>query len=108
MEPLLKAIHQDLEAARFAFNDNDFESMNVYANRIMSNVSFFSEAKVTGIQGFFLKDMALEYLRLSRRDAAALTTAKVFGEKYFGKLMQSISSTGDEMQIWKDFLELAS
>jgi len=107
METVLAIIRQDFEAANLAFDADDFGSMNTYANRIMANAILIPEGQVLALLGFFLKDVAVEYLTLrGRREDTAFATAKALGRQYLDALDKSLKTkrlSGDE--LWNQYYQ---
>jgi hypothetical protein len=82
MESVSQVIKQDIAAAVTAFEQDNFEEMNMYANRLMAN-SIFGNVEDLFLPGFFLKDIAGIFLSLKAMPGSvALSTAKTVGSKY--------------------------
>jgi hypothetical protein len=62
-------LNQDFLAAIRAYEQSDFALFNVYANRLMADTVFGRE-KQYGLIGFFLKSLAIDFLRLANNSDA--------------------------------------
>jgi hypothetical protein len=70
MAGLFEIVKQDFAATRAAFEDRDYPQMNIFANRLMSNVIFGDHnEKMFALPGFFMKDVAVDFVTM--RDEAA-------------------------------------
>jgi len=110
MEAVAKAIGEDVKAAAMAFESEDFDNMNIFANRIMANAIFSTENNNLFLVGFFLKDIAFVYgsLKVSKQPTA-FSTAKSLGSTYVQKLSKDISKTSsDENKLWQEFYDFCN
>lgn len=99
---LFKVIFHDISAARKAFEENDFELMNILGNRIMSDALFGDERKLA-LPGFFLKYMALVYLSAKPRLSTSLfSETKHIGREYIDSLSE-FSENSKEAELWESF-----
>jgi len=66
MADIYEICRQDFTAARLAFEERDFRLLNILGNRSMSNVLFGNgkDDNILALPGFFLKDVALDFLTL--------------------------------------------
>lgn len=102
MSEVEKVIGEDLKAALEAFKADEFNNMNVFANRLMSNAIFGENQKIF-LPGFFLKDVALTFALLkARKTPQPFATAKAHGFSYVESLGKSLHYL-DEEQLWKDY-----
>jgi hypothetical protein len=103
MSELEKVLAEDLKAAIAAFKEDSFDTTNIMANRMMSNI-IFGENKKIFLPAFFLKDVATTFgILKARKSAMAFSTAKSIGFAYIESLAKSLTAI-DEEQLWKDFL----
>jgi len=102
MNNIHKVIEEDFTAAFEAFKSDNFDRVNIFANRIMSN-AIFSKDTIIFLPGFFLKDVALIFNMLKASEkATAFSTAKSHGFEFLETLRKSLSSIDPEL-IWKEF-----
>jgi len=107
MESIFQVIRQDIKTALIAFEDDNFDDMNIFANRSMANAIFGNHKKLI-LPGFFLKDIAIIYRDLkSRKEPTAFSTAKAVCSKYIKLLEEHIEDFSfDEKQLWEEFFKL--
>lgn len=80
---------KNMRVAALSFKMEDFQLMNVIANRIMSD-ALFGNSEDFALFGFFIKQMALNYLNLKPRISQSdFLDAKLVGEEYLGTLLSS-------------------
>lgn len=99
-----QAFRQDLAAAVEAFRADNFDAMNVFANRIMSNAVIGGNRKLA-LPGFFLKDIAFDFGNLKAlATTATFSTAKSLADQYVSSLAEKSSESDfDENQFWADY-----
>jgi hypothetical protein len=98
----LEMLAKNIEVAKLSFQRDDFQLMNILGNRIMSD-SLFGGNKDFSLFGFFIKQVALNYLNLKPRlDDSDFVGAKLVGEKYLDTL-SSASNDIDKAQLWADY-----
>ncbi len=102
----LEAYKQDFKAAQLALEAEDFELMNIFANRMMANASIFKDSKFA-LPGFFLKDIALALLPLKeRRSPTPLVTAKNVTESYVKELFENTKEGKFSLKhLWESYLD---
>lgn len=105
-EFILQAIKQDIEGAVEAYRKENFELMNILANRIMSDALFVDDGRFA-LPGFFLKDVASGYLRFKRRWSSPDATRvrrkiKQIGERYISTFL-GFDTTTEEIELWQNF-----
>lgn len=101
---LFTMILQDIKATIKAFELDNFELMNIFGNRIMSNALFSDDGKLA-LPGFFLKHVAIIYMRLKTHlSSSKFSDAKKVGEEYLATL-SNFSKESVEDKLWKDFHE---
>lgn len=106
MKHLSQIIKMDLKAAIQAFEADDFDSMNVFANRSMAN-AIMGKTKNLILPGFFMKDLALIYGIIKAYRGSTLSTAKVIGTKHLKSLEKMLSQEKlSEKELWKFFYRL--
>ncbi len=100
----LEMLTKNIEVATLSFRTDDFQTMNIIGNRIMSD-SVFGETMDFSLFGFFIKQTALNYLNLRPvLSDPDFLDAKLVGEKYLDTL-SSTSRVIDKVQLWADFHE---
>lgn len=95
---------QDLEAFSLSMKKNDFNSANIFANRIMSNAYLFDK-KYLGILGFFLRQIANEGIimkRLNNIEGEDVVSEK---SKSFISIIKSLAQLDeyDFNELWVEF-----
>lgn len=95
---------KDIQVANIYFKAEDFQLMNVLGNRIMSN-SIFGSVKDFALFGFFVKQMALNYMNLKPSISESdFLDAKLVGEKYLDTLL-SVNKDINISKSWADYHE---
>ena len=95
---------KNMQVATLSFKTEDFQLMNIIGNRIMSD-SLFGSSENFALFGFFVKQMALNYLRLKPLISASdFLGAKLVGEEYLDTLLSSSKDT-DMVKSWADYHE---
>ncbi len=95
---------KNIEVATLSFKTEEFQFMNILGNRIMSD-SLFGNVKDFALFGFFVKQMALNYLNLKPRISESdFLDAKLVGEKYL-ETLSSVSKYADISKSWADYHE---
>jgi hypothetical protein len=99
---LSKMITQDITGAIKAFQADDFDLLNIFGNRIMSDALFGDDSK-SALPGFFVKHVALIFLGMKPRLAPAkFSAAKRIGKGYLDTLSTFAENTEDAA-LWQDF-----
>jgi len=102
-------VQQDILAATKALEKDDFENMNIFANRAMSNAMFGPDRKLF-LLGFFLKDVALDLMGIrAAKKPAAVATAKVLASSFVEK-MKEVARKEDfqEAEVWTLYLDYSN
>ena len=95
---------KNMQVATLSFKMEDFQLMNIISNRIMSD-SLFGSSENFALFGFFVKQMALNYLNLKPRiNESDFLGAKLVGEEYLDTLLSSLKDT-DMAKSWADYHE---
>ena len=103
-------VQQDIAAAIRALDKDDFENMNIFANRAMANAIFGPDKNIL-LLGFFLKDVALELmnLRAAKKKPTAVTTAKVLASSFVDKLkVLAQKKDFQEAEAWALYLDFSN
>jgi len=102
-------VQQDIAAAIRALDKDDFEIMNIFANRAMGNAIFGPDKKLL-LPGFFLKDVALEMMSLrAAKKATAVATAKVLASSFVDKLkVLTQKKDFQEAEAWALYLDCSN
>jgi hypothetical protein len=101
-------LQADFKAIQRSCADDDFDNMNVFANRLMSNAVIESDRKFLLI-GFFLKDSAIEMLQLrAATKNSAVSTAKTLVLGFVQKLDDlSRQRDFDEEAMWDEYVGMS-
>jgi len=105
---LPQVARSDIEASINAFKENDFENMNIFANRSMAD-SIFGEDKRLVLPGFFMKELATVFglLEVRGKEQTAFSTAKTIGVNYVSFLSRLLREKGfEESELWQKFHEV--
>jgi hypothetical protein len=102
------ALLQDLNAIILAFEGDDYENTNIFANRLMSDAAILGDRKHLLI-GFFSKDVAAEMMELTAtKKATALATAKAHATMFLSKMNDHAKKQAfDEEGIWNEYVILS-
>lgn len=106
MVGIREIVCQDLRILKKFFEQNDFEMMNVVANRIMTNL-LVGENKDLMIVGWMLKDLAGEFqgIKNMKKDMPAGATES--GKRFIDKIAESISSNPITISsLWRAWFEI--
>lgn len=97
----IEAFRDEINAAQAALDSQDFEDLNIFANRIMSNALMF-KATEFALPGFMLKDFNQMLLSV-RRSAKPrpLTSATASFQLFLNQLKQSKQFNGNE--LWNSY-----
>jgi hypothetical protein len=98
-------IRQDFAAATTAFNESDFSQVNLYANRLMANV-LFGTTKEYGLVGFFLKNLAIEFLK-TEEDSELRKNLRPLGTSFISKMNEALKPDLDLQRIWEAYFVFA-
>lgn len=98
-----KVIKQDAKAALLAAKDDDFRSMNIYSNRIMTNALFDNDPNPNfALIGFFFKETARMCGEMkASKESTAYSTAKSIVVNY----IESVDVEGTNEKLWSDFAD---
>lgn len=104
----VKPLLEDLNAALIAFEQDDYQNMNIFANRIMSDAAILPDNKFL-IFGFLLKDLAIEMMQLAAmKEPSAIATAKAHASMFVSKVKEHCARDGfAEDEIWDQFVVLS-
>ncbi len=102
---LFKVILEDIAVADTVFTMDDFETMNILGNRIMSGAQFGDDPRLA-LTGFFVKQVALAYLELKAHFPSRLSTAKPVGRDYLDTL-HDFSETVGQDDLWQNYFNFA-
>lgn len=104
MSSMLDVIKQDFVAIKIAFERDSFEDMNIFCNRLMSNICFH-ETKNLVLVGFMLREIAIEFINI-RRDKASLEAAKKVGNEFVTKMKKVLDDESfDVVDLWKIYCD---
>jgi len=107
MKHLSKIIALDIKAAIQAFNADDFDSANTFANRAMANAVMGKNRELI-LPGFFMKDLVISYGIIQVHRGSALATAKTVGNKHLKVLEKMLDKEKmDENELWSLFYKMS-
>jgi hypothetical protein len=96
-----KIIKQDAKAALLAAQSDDFRTMNIYSNRIMTN-AIFDKNPDFALIGFFFKEIARICGSVrTNKDTTAYSTAKSIAVSY----IESVAIESKSEQLWSDYVD---
>jgi len=103
-----KSLLEDLNVTALALEQDDYDNMNIFANRIMSDATIVSDNKLLLI-GFFLKDVATEMMELTAtKKASALATAKTHASAFVSKMKELAKQKDfEEKEMWKAYVDFS-
>ncbi len=102
---------EDLKAIRAAIDKDDFEFLNILANRLLANSVYQPEDQERFLMaGFFAKDLAIELLSVSASGkTAAISTAKATATPFLTRVI-SLTTSGTDFnfeEFWRIYTEYA-
>jgi hypothetical protein len=102
MAEIFDICRQDFTAAKLAFEERDFRLLNILGNRLMSNVLFGSQdEKLLALPGFFIKDVALDFLK----DDTKLDELHRIAKVSIGQVDEAFKRDFDLARFWSVFLK---
>lgn len=109
MDYKFSVFQQDLGAALKALEAEDFENLNIFANRLMSN-AILGENRRLALPGLFLKDVSILVGSLKVRTSATTLSIAMAVTKSYGRKLTKQTTNIDfsEDDLWKGFLEFTS
>jgi len=97
-------LFQDIDAILRAFEKEDYNLMNIYSNRFISNAVFHK--KVSLLPGFIYKDISMDFRRLKDLRTDTLSTAKVDCKPILEKIRDYyLDSKKESIDLWGVYLE---
>jgi hypothetical protein len=104
MAEVLNIVKQDFAAAQVAFDQRDFALMNIYSNRLMSNLIFAErDQKKLVLPGLFMKDVASDFLGL--REESTIDEFHKTANLSIAKIRDCITPDLDLARFWNDYVE---
>jgi len=104
MTGIYEILKQDFAAAKEAFDVSDFHALNIYSNRLMSNVVFGDDDdKQYIVPGYFLRIIATEFLAI--RDEKVATAALQPAGQFIAILERGFTTELDLTTIWGGFFD---
>jgi hypothetical protein len=102
MSNSFEVIKSDFNMASVAFNSGNYELMNIFANRLMSN-ALFGDNKLYSMYGVFIKEVAIDFLFLEKSVVEKIVP---HGKKFFNEILPLLDSTKiDVTKIWDIYYE---
>lgn len=104
MDPIIKAIKQDLTAALQYFRTRNFEFLGKMGDRVMSNL-LIAQEKDLMIMGYLVKEVAREFISIKEEDPVRLNGCMDAGKQFIQDMLDSIPSEGklDPAVVWEDY-----
>ena len=99
---LFKVLIQDLKCSIEYFKNDNFQSMNILANRIMENCMFLDECRFF-LPGIMIRDISFDYQEISRNIPTTLNDAKIIGDNFLSFLLDNFSINLDDKLLWENF-----
>lgn len=104
MSSFVKIIKQDINAACKALEEDEFDLMNIFANRITSNAYFIDNKRLT-LPGVLIKEVAFDFISL-RKIKGDISSIKSIGKDFCDRLKKLIHEENVEIiGMWKSFYE---
>jgi hypothetical protein len=94
-------IIQDFTVAISAYNEGNYSQMNIYSNRMIAD-SVFAQRSRYGVVGFFLKNLATDFLRLAQ-SSDSQNALKPFAIAFISKLKEALKPELDFGQVWQGY-----
>jgi hypothetical protein len=103
MTKLLDIVREDFKAAKKSFEEKEFDSANVLANRLMGNV-LYGTPKHLILIGFVLKELAIDALRFGAEGEPAdkLKSARI---ECISALESAIEEDINLKDVWESYYE---
>jgi len=96
-------LKQDLMAAMKSLDKDDFDNLNIFANRIMSN-SYIFEDREKMICGFLIKDLALTLLPLGqKKNSKAKGVTKALAIGFLKKIYDQTANPINTENLWSEY-----
>lgn len=106
MEPIFTIIKQDLEVAKRAVAEDDFNLVNIIGNRIMTNI-FTTNNNEMMILGWLIKELGLELISLNQMKYDKINEIKNYSATYLNELISTVASENTESKVyWQKFFEI--
>ena len=97
-------LSQDFKYCIKAFESDNFNLMNIAANRLMEN-SIFLENEEVFLVSAILKDIAHDFMGIFQGRRNVLNSAKVLGKKAIKAIKNNFYNGINSMTLWKEFQE---
>jgi hypothetical protein len=94
-------IRQDFAVVQATCGQGDYLQMNIYSNRMVAN-SAFGGHNHYGIIGFFLKNLAIDFLKLAQ-NSESQNALKPFANAFIAKLSDALRPEIDMAQVWEGY-----
>ncbi len=99
---------QDLKAVKNSLEKDDFDNLNIFANRVMSNSYIFNDLEKM-ICGFMLKDLALILLPLEQvKSSKSKSTAKALAAGFFKKIYDQSKDQISTENLWSEYYKFSN
>ncbi len=99
----IKILQQDINVCVDLFDKNNFQLINIIANRYLENCLIFNEYQLC-LPGVFIKDMVNDYFGVINNPdkSTRINSAKVVGEKLLSRIQDFFKDLNEEI-LWNDF-----
>ncbi|KKM13812.1 hypothetical protein LCGC14_1712450, partial [marine sediment metagenome] len=99
----IKILQQDINACVELFEKNNFQVINIIANRYLENCLIFNEYQLC-LPGVFIKEMVNDYAIIinSPDKSKRIQSAKVFGERLISKIRDFFKDLNED-NLWNEF-----
>ncbi|KKN58637.1 hypothetical protein LCGC14_0550040 [marine sediment metagenome] len=98
----IEILLQDFKYCIKAFEKDNFNLMNIAANRLMENSIFLENEEIFLISAI-LKDMANDYEGIIAKNINILNSSKVIGKKMIAMIKANFNSEIDITKLWEEF-----
>lgn len=96
-------ILQELDICIELLEKENFDTLNIIANRIMENC-LFSKDHLIFLPGLFIKEITLVFSKIfSSKEAKAFHSSKIIGKDYINSLKEKFKSEINEELIWTEY-----
>lgn len=97
-------LSQDFEYCLKAFENDNFNLMNIAANRLMENSIFLENKEIFLIAAIF-KDIANDYMGIVQKKRNTLNSAKVLGKNTIDSIKLNLNKSISIEKLLRDFFE---
>jgi hypothetical protein len=105
---LIETLIQDLKTSLEVFISENYELVNILANRFMANCLFGDNYKIF-LPGFYLKEINQFYSEFKQsKEARAFGSSKSLGEQFIKFLINNFGKDLNEEKFWEEYYNFSS